>query len=140
MARNRVTRFLISDVIGTGIAEASPLVRAQSLRLAVTTLLETFPSDFLTIDPEVGRKNAQPLGQIAAAARLSPRALQEAFRRHLDRTPTAYLRDVRLQRAHAELRAAEPEEGTTVTDVVRGGREPQPVRRQLSRTPRMGTQ
>jgi AraC-like DNA-binding protein len=136
-AWNRVTRFLINDVIGAGIGEASPLVRRQSLRLVITTLLETFPSELHTADHDVGRKTAQPralrramsfieefcgeaidLAQIAAAARLSPRALQEAFRRHLDTTPTAYLREVRLQRAHSDLRMADPEEGTTVTDVA----------------------
>lgn len=55
---------------------------------------------------------------IAAAARVTPRALQYAFRRHLGTTPLGYLRRVRLGGAHRELAAAEPDGGTTVTDVA----------------------
>ena len=43
------------------------------------------------------------LSDIADAAHLSPRALQSAFRQHLDTTPTAYLRSVRLEGAHRDL-------------------------------------
>jgi transcriptional regulator GlxA family with amidase domain len=47
------------------------------------------------------------LNEIAIAARLSPRGLQAAFRRHLDTTPLAHLRSVRMQRAHRDLQYAE---------------------------------
>ena len=55
---------------------------------------------------------------IAAAAYVSPRALQYAFRRHLDTTPMAYLRRVRLDAAHRELEAADPSDGIPVTTVA----------------------
>lgn len=47
----------------------------------------------------------EPIGveEIAAAARLSVRGLQSAFRRHLDTTPSAALRSARLAAARAEL-------------------------------------
>lgn len=50
----------------------------------------------------------QALGvtDIARAACVSVRALEEGFRRHLGTTPGAYLRTVRLQQVHAQLRAA----------------------------------
>ena len=48
------------------------------------------------------------LDEIAAAARLSPRGVQAAFRRHLDTTPLSYLRGVRMERAHRDLQGAEP--------------------------------
>lgn len=53
---------------------------------------------------------AQPidLADIAAAARLSVRGLQAAFRRELATTPLARLRAVRLAHAHADLVAADP--------------------------------
>ncbi|WP_037368886.1 helix-turn-helix transcriptional regulator [Amycolatopsis orientalis] len=54
---------------------------------------------------------------VAQAAGVSARAVQLAFRRHLDTTPMAYLRRVRLDHARAELRAAVPGE-TTVTQVA----------------------
>jgi transcriptional regulator GlxA family with amidase domain len=53
------------------------------------------------------------LNEIAVAARLSPRGLQATFRRHLDTTPLALLRSIRMDRAHRDLRNAEPG-GTTV--------------------------
>jgi AraC-like DNA-binding protein len=45
---------------------------------------------------------------IANAACVSVRAVQLAFRRHLDTTPMAHLRKVRLHLAHHELLAADP--------------------------------
>ncbi|MFC5066032.1 AraC family transcriptional regulator [Actinomycetospora atypica] len=54
---------------------------------------------------------------LARLAGASTRTLHDGFRRHLDTTPMAYLRLVRLQRAHAELRLAEPG-GTTVAEVA----------------------
>jgi AraC-like DNA-binding protein len=58
------------------------------------------------------------LSDIAAAARVSPRALRETFRRHLDTTPMAYVRRGRMASAHAELQAAEPGDGQTVTSIA----------------------
>ncbi|MDT7746170.1 MAG: hypothetical protein QOE59_5248, partial [Actinomycetota bacterium] len=54
---------------------------------------------------------------LARLAGGSTRTLHDGFRRHLDTTPMAYLRLVRLERAHAELRAADPR-GTTVAEVA----------------------
>ena len=54
---------------------------------------------------------------LARLAGASPRTLHDGFRRHLDTTPMAYLRAVRLERAHTELRGSEPG-GTTVAEVA----------------------
>jgi AraC-like DNA-binding protein len=54
---------------------------------------------------------------LARLAGASTRTLHDGFRRHLDTTPMAYLRLVRLQRAHDELRAAGPH-ATTVAAVA----------------------
>ncbi|MFC7968934.1 helix-turn-helix transcriptional regulator [Streptomyces cinereoruber] len=51
-----------------------------------------------------------------AAAYVTPRAAQYAFSRHAGTTPLGYLRRVRLVRAHAELKTADP--GTTVSAVA----------------------
>jgi len=45
----------------------------------------------------------------------APGLVQHAFRRHLDTTPMAYLRAVRLAGARRDLLAADPGDGTTVT-------------------------
>ena len=58
------------------------------------------------------------LADIAAAAYVSPRALQYAFQRHLGTTPMAYLRRVRLDAAHHQLQAADPTRGDTVTAIA----------------------
>lgn len=54
---------------------------------------------------------------LARLAGASTRTLHDGFRRHLDTTPMTYLRLVRLERAHNELRAAEPH-ATTVAAVA----------------------
>ena len=46
--------------------------------------------------------------ELARRCHVSVRTLQEGFQRHLGTTPMAYLRSVRLARAHAELLAADP--------------------------------
>jgi AraC-like DNA-binding protein len=46
------------------------------------------------------------VSDVARAADLSVRGLQEAFQRTLDRSPMQYLREVRLRRAHEDLAAA----------------------------------
>jgi transcriptional regulator GlxA family with amidase domain len=56
---------------------------------------------------------------LAAAAGVSVRALQVGFREVLDTTPQAYMLEVRLRRAHDELRGAQAEEGATVTRIAR---------------------
>jgi AraC-like DNA-binding protein len=63
---------------------------------------------------------AEPIGlaEVAAAAQLSPRALQAAFRRHLGTTPLNHLRAVRMARIHADLQAARPGDGQTVSAVA----------------------
>ncbi|MBT2504085.1 helix-turn-helix transcriptional regulator [Curtobacterium sp. ISL-83] len=62
----------------------------------------------------------QPLtvADVAAAVGLSARGLQEGFQRATGRTPTAYLRDVRLDYARHDLLRGGPD-ATTVRGVAR---------------------
>lgn len=53
---------------------------------------------------------------LAAIAGLSVRSLRQEFHLRVGMTPMAYLRQIRLARAHAELMAAEP--GLTSVDAV----------------------
>jgi transcriptional regulator GlxA family with amidase domain len=64
---------------------------------------------------------------IAAGAHVTLRAVQHAFQRHLGTTPTAYLRQVRLDRARQELRAASPAHAT-VTEIASRWGFPSPSR------------
>ncbi|GAA1289121.1 hypothetical protein GCM10009609_65380 [Pseudonocardia aurantiaca] len=56
--------------------------------------------------------------EVAAAVGVGARALQHAFRRHLDTTPGAYLRSIRLREVYEELQATPPGSGVTVTEVA----------------------
>ncbi|SDQ65675.1 AraC-binding-like domain-containing protein [Curtobacterium sp. UNCCL20] len=62
----------------------------------------------------------EPIGtpEIAEAAGLSPRGLQQSLRRHLDQTPGELLRGVRLDGARADLVRSDRDE-TSVADVAR---------------------
>jgi transcriptional regulator GlxA family with amidase domain len=88
-------------------ADAGPsgAVRPPAVRRAIAYLEDSAAEDVRISD-------------VAAAARLSTRALQEAFRQHLDTTPMAYLKSIRLARAHADLRRSSVEDGTTVAAVA----------------------
>ncbi|MFE9613822.1 AraC family transcriptional regulator [Streptomyces sp. NPDC006012] len=55
--------------------------------------------------------------ELADLAGVSVRWLQEVFRRQVGSSPMAYLRDVRMEKARAELRAADPD-ATTVSEVA----------------------
>ncbi|BFU43302.1 helix-turn-helix domain-containing protein [Krasilnikovia sp. MM14-A1004] len=114
-----------------------PLMAGPFTRLLAASLLTTFPNTSVTEPAAADRTDATPaalsraiayidtnaglditLIDIARAARVSARALQRAFRRHLDTTPTAYLRRVRLDHAHQQLQGAQPGDGTTIATVA----------------------
>ena len=57
------------------------------------------------------------VADIAEAVGVSLRALQEGFRRDLSTSPTAYLRDLRMARAHDQLRLGDPSR-TSVTEIA----------------------
>ena len=86
------------------IAPAAPDSQPDTLRRAVRFIEDNAALELTAAD-------------VARAASVSVRALQLAFRRHLDTTPMAYLRQVRLARARCELEAAR-EESVTVTSVA----------------------
>lgn len=131
-----LVRYLTHDFCTNETAYSSPLIFSQTMRLLAATVLETFPNTTMGIDPArpggtdasavrravafMDEHAAEPIGvgEIAAAARIGTRSLQDAFRRHLDTTPMAYLRGVRLERAHLDLRAADPTSPITVADVA----------------------
>ena len=70
------------------------------------------------------RDNAQydiTIRDIAASADVTPRAIQYAFREHMNITPLEYLRRVRLERAHRELKSADPAYDTVTSIAGRCG-------------------
>jgi AraC-like DNA-binding protein len=117
---------------------AHPLLAAELARTAAVTALHTFPNTALTAsyEPGPGWTGAGPvrraaafiqahaaepvtMEQVATAAGVSTRGLEYAFRRRFDTTPAGYLRRVRLERAHGELRDADLGADVTVATVAR---------------------
>jgi transcriptional regulator GlxA family with amidase domain len=116
-----VTRY-VDDLLASPDAALSPLVITSAARLLAATALTLFPSTAQAPATPRDRRDASTatvrratafineqasrditVPDIAAAACVTVRALQMAFRRELGTTPTAYLRTVRLARAHREL-------------------------------------
>ncbi|MFG1697622.1 helix-turn-helix transcriptional regulator [Nonomuraea sp. NPDC049309] len=138
----RTITYVRDDVLSDPELAAAPLVAAGAGQLLAATVLSALPSNAALPGDEAAadRRDAHtqtlrravafidehadaPLGiaEIAAAARVTPRALQYAFRRHLNTTPLGYLRRVRLARAHDELRAGDPATLTVAAVAARWG-------------------
>ncbi|QIJ60818.1 helix-turn-helix transcriptional regulator [Streptomyces sp. JB150] len=119
--------YLRDHVLADPAVAEQPLIAATGGQLLAASVLAAFPNTAQTEPAAQDRTDAhsatvrravayiedhadQPItvAEIAAAAHVTIRALQYAFRRHLDTTPLAYLRRVRLAQAHRELRAASP--------------------------------
>lgn len=58
---------------------------------------------------------------IASRSHASVRSLQQGFRRHLNMSPMAYLREVRLRRAHQDLLEADPTTTSVATIAYQWG-------------------
>lgn len=131
----RKTVNLVAAVVLDTAAAESALMRREAARLIAVTMLKTFPYQTLEqVSPQRGVEPASvqraydfihdnahlPISpaDVAQAAGLSIRSLQQALRRYRETTPTALLYQVRLERVRAELIAAEPSRGT-VTAIAR---------------------
>jgi AraC-like DNA-binding protein len=116
----------------------SSLVTGAAARMLAAQLLHVFPNNVSGQEPAAAdHRDAGPatvarastymdehadadisLADIAQAAHVTPRALQYAFRRHLETTPLEYLRRVRLDLAHQELVRTTPGKGVTVAGIA----------------------
>jgi AraC-like DNA-binding protein len=130
------TRYL-GELLANPEAAAQPLIRGNGARMLAATALATFPNTAVMAPSGRDRSDATSatlrravafieqhahadisLADIAAAANVSLRAVQFAFRRHRDTTPMAYLRAVRLDQVQRELLAADPSGDDTVTHIA----------------------
>ncbi|GAA0927235.1 helix-turn-helix transcriptional regulator [Virgisporangium aurantiacum] len=134
------TRRYVAGLLDDRETAAVPLLVDSAAQLLAAATLATFPNTAL-VDPTIeDRHDASDttlrralayiddhaaedvsLAGIAEAAHVSVRAVQLAFRRHLDTTPMAYLRRVRLDHAHRALIAADPEKTTVAAVAARWG-------------------
>ncbi|WP_051838381.1 AraC family transcriptional regulator [Streptomyces sp. NRRL WC-3742] len=110
---------------GSGLFTRSPLAGRHHERLLVHGLLDLQPHDLVRPSALGAAPAAAPaavrravafcaehahepimVADIARAARVSVSSLRQGFRTHLDTTPMAYLRRLRLDRVHHDLLAA----------------------------------
>ncbi|MGI5516379.1 helix-turn-helix transcriptional regulator [Streptomyces sp. CA-106131] len=129
--------YLRDHVLADPAVADQPLVASTAAQHLAASVLSAFPNTALTEEADTDRGDAHPamlrlalayiddhadqpitVAQIAAAAHVTVRALQYAFRRHLDTTPLAHLRRVRLAQVHRDLVAADPTGGATVTEIA----------------------
>jgi AraC-like DNA-binding protein len=140
-----VTRY-VDGLLANPDASLSPLVVTGAARLLAATALTVFPNT--AFEPGSRDRRDAPTAtvrratatlrratafidehperditvtDIAAAACVTVRALQMAFRRELDTTPMAYLRTVRLTRAHRDLLDLGPRQETVTAVAYRWG-------------------
>jgi AraC-like DNA-binding protein len=114
-----------------------PLVRREMIDTVIAAALTTFPNTAMTAGYVPGPGSVHPravrravafieanaslpitVADIAGAAGASSAAIRAAFRRHLDTTPAAYLRRVRLAAAHRDLQAADPMSLVSVAEIA----------------------
>ncbi|MGW1208066.1 AraC family transcriptional regulator [Streptomyces sp. NPDC002499] len=97
LADSIVNGFLLAATHSHPEALGGPVTRTRpaSVRTAID-IIESDPQAPLT------------LSLLADRCGVGPRTLQKAFQAHLEMSPMEYVRDVRLRRAHEELRGADP--------------------------------
>lgn len=129
----RLVALAVDELGSGGGLFDSELVASHYEQALIASLLAVQPNTGGTITRSVqGRSRAvravvdlvesEPerpwrLADLAAHAGVSPRSLQEAFRRDLDLTPLQHLRRTRLDRARRSLLAADPA-SVSVADVA----------------------
>jgi AraC-like DNA-binding protein len=91
-------------------ALAAPAVRGRPAAVRdAMDIIETGPHLPLTIST------------LAKQSHVSVRTLQDGFQRHLGMSPMAYVRTIRLRRAHRDLRSADPAHSTVAAVAHRWG-------------------
>ncbi|MBW0114761.1 AraC family transcriptional regulator [Pseudonocardia abyssalis] len=132
----RILQLLRSELDRRDGMTTDPVMAGGLARLAMSGLLRAQPHNYVDqlddtrrVEPPASIRNALELietkaaeivsvTELATAAGLSVRALEDGFRRHVGRPPMAYLREFRLAQIHAELHASDPDQ-TTVSAVAR---------------------
>jgi transcriptional regulator GlxA family with amidase domain len=130
----RLTSYLLGELDNEGSLFLSPLAAAQAGQLLMSTLLLHQPHNYSTLLQAAGQdlspryvreaedflqSNAdQPItaDDIARQLNISTRSVYAGFRQHLSTTPMQRLKDIRLERARADLLAGR--DGVTVTTVA----------------------
>lgn len=136
----KAARIHADGLLATPDTAGQPLLIGTTARLLATAALATFPSNILVEPTAIDRRDACGAtvrraaayieehahedissADIAAAAHVTIRAVQLAFRRHMATSPMAYLRRIRLDRAHRQLMDADPARESVTAVAYRWG-------------------
>jgi AraC-like DNA-binding protein len=135
----RLTRWFATEIAAPDSLLTNPLIAERLHEVVLMGLLAVAehpyreamagrissrgPSPVRRAMDEVMAHAAEPItvSRLADAACVSVRSLQEGFRRHLGTTPTRYLREVRLTRAHEDLRRTDSGQATVAEIAHRWG-------------------
>lgn len=134
------TERFLNRILTASEPPANRMLLTSAGRMLAGAMLATFPNDLPAEHAPDDAGDTHPallrqaiefiqdnaardigIGDVAAALYLSPRTVQYMFRRHLDTTPTAYLREVRLARAREELIASDRSITTVAATAARWG-------------------
>ena len=121
LASPLVARPLAQSLVN-GFLLAAEHSRSAAVIAATAAAAAAEPTAPATIRKAIDLVEADPraplsVSDLAAHCGVGSRALQHGFQRHVGMSPMAYVRDVRLRRADAELRAAAPPD--TVASIAR---------------------
>jgi AraC-like DNA-binding protein len=135
----RTVSLLRSELSRPDGITTDPMMGAVMARLVMTGLLLAQPHNYSaklarprpTVAPVNLRRaieliDGDPMSvfgvsDVARAAALGVRALEDGFRRHIGTSPMAYVRKVRMARAHEELRRLDPTTTTAAAVARRWG-------------------
>lgn len=92
-----------------------PVAVIEMLTADETVALQTLTKVYAPERPLRFSSEARPVYRFRS---VEAGELHASFRRHFGTTPTGFLRRVRLERAHQDLRAADPSSGDTVSAVA----------------------
>jgi AraC-like DNA-binding protein len=127
--------ILASELNAPGGLATNPLLAAELRHLIVAGLLwnqpHSYSEELRTPAPALRPRHVKlamqvieesldrgwSVGEIAATVGVGVRSLEDGFRRHLDMSPVAYLRERRLDKVHDDLAKSSPA-ATTVADVA----------------------
>lgn len=129
--------FVASQLEGVEELLSRPLANARALDLIGAAAVQTFPNTTMTRDYLPGPGHVAPIGlrravdhieanaalpitlaDVADTVPTSPAALENAFDLHYGFGPMEYLRRIRMECAHLELRLADPNAGATVSSIA----------------------
>jgi AraC-like DNA-binding protein len=135
----RLVRYLQAETDRANPLLRTPLAAAELEGMAMTALLTAHSHSYAealrrpqaAVAPfyvkraeayiEANADRALTMAELAAEAGVSARSLQSGFQDFRGTTPMAFLRDLRLQRAHDDLLAADPARDNVTTIAMRWG-------------------